>query len=53
MDVDPSDALPLLEENRDKLDDNGTLNRPPVRVSYVVSNELAKVKCCLVFDGLY
>ena len=49
MDVDPSDALPLLEENRDgKLDDNGTLNRPPVRVAYVVSNELAKVKCSFV-----
>ena len=53
MDVDPSGALPLLEENRDDPDDNGTLNRPPVRVAYVVSNELAKVKSRLVFDGLY
>ena len=48
MDVDPSDALPLLEENRDIPDDNGTFNRPPVRVAYVVSNELAKVKCSFV-----
>ena len=48
MDVDPSDALSLLEGNRDNPDDNGTLNRPPVRVVYVVSNELAKVKCSFV-----